>query len=580
MKIPLGSFELEIPQATLARGLRVFSEDKVIQCEQVSASLFVFTVEGTSEYKVQLNLDGQSNVVHADCDCPAFKPKSLCKHVVGCMFFMNEGQFKIDVRPKRKSSESKKQSTEKLKYSKPTEEDRLLQLLEPLPVDELKKIICELAKQDKVIKAQLFARYLSASSDQTLERFQREIQAIIQLNRGKTSRNDWYIARIISGQMNGLFKNAQSSYQSGDVEAAFNLSCALLSELMPVFDYSDDSSGDLSGLWNEIFQWTEQLVRDRKDQLAGTFVNFALKYCHKGFGFDFGANLVESTFEFLVDDKDFKKLDKLFLKIRKGKESDYVKELSYLWEYNVLNLRGQSELAMRFCYENRAMPNMRCILLDDLEKRNEWEEYLNLALEGEKIPVKNHRYNWSHNIEIALRHLGKNEELIARKLKNFEVSGFRLEEWVKFKKEFGQDSNELRRKMLACLDRSNTMATTALAIWQYEEEFDRIVKFIESKPSSYVIDAYSDLIKVNLPKIFIKRHMAVLTTLVLGNHNSYAPYYHDAVKSLKSIEDIIPTEELMSYFENSERVNLKKKVYKEILRPELIRVLEMRGMKV
>lgn len=80
-------FEKHVPPAIYSRGYNYWLEGRVMLLRRIGDA-YNFSVEGTSTYCVDIELDKAGKVLSYECDCPYDGP--MCKHVVACLVYINE----------------------------------------------------------------------------------------------------------------------------------------------------------------------------------------------------------------------------------------------------------------------------------------------------------------------------------------------------------------------------------------------------------------------------------------------------------------------------------------------------------
>lgn len=103
MNITLDNFEHHVPFKIWQRGMDYFEDGAVQELCEISSGKWIATVEGSSDYEVELSLDGRS-VESWYCDCP-YDGGDICKHVVAMVLAVRDEMGK-----QRKSAFSAKKN--------------------------------------------------------------------------------------------------------------------------------------------------------------------------------------------------------------------------------------------------------------------------------------------------------------------------------------------------------------------------------------------------------------------------------------------------------------------------------------
>lgn len=89
MKYNVGKFFELFEGHILKRGYNCFLENKVLSMETIEDLKFIFFVEGTKNYEVEIVLN-ESGVHTMSCDCPYAELKN-CKHMAAVLYALKEG---------------------------------------------------------------------------------------------------------------------------------------------------------------------------------------------------------------------------------------------------------------------------------------------------------------------------------------------------------------------------------------------------------------------------------------------------------------------------------------------------------
>lgn len=201
MRFPRDAVEFLIDPVILKRGLDYHKKGLVGKLV-VRPDLVTAEVAGTEPYAVNLHLKG-GLLSDAVCSCP-YVGGPVCKHIVAVLYALQNGV----IEPK---------SADPSPPSRPKSPAR--------------------TKPRSRIPGEPPSRKVVAS----------QVKHVLRsVARGRPKFIAWDQTRYVAGGIEPLLTNAELWMEAGHHEAVMNVSMAVMTELMPAFDYTDDSNGDLS----------------------------------------------------------------------------------------------------------------------------------------------------------------------------------------------------------------------------------------------------------------------------------------------------------------------------------------------
>jgi uncharacterized Zn finger protein len=75
----INDFEEHIGKTILDRGYDYYNNGNIVELHKKGNSEYVFIVEGSEKYRVDIKVDEGGDILYSNCDCPYdFGP--VCKH--------------------------------------------------------------------------------------------------------------------------------------------------------------------------------------------------------------------------------------------------------------------------------------------------------------------------------------------------------------------------------------------------------------------------------------------------------------------------------------------------------------------
>jgi hypothetical protein len=221
----LSNFEQYFQNQILERGLDYFHKGMIRTLETNDGHHYIADVDGSDIYTVEVFMNGLEEIVDSFCDCP-YDFDAFCKHQAAVLFAI------------RKQKGKRQESFKKEKQLD------LPSMLKSLKKDELIRIILEITDDNPDIKKQLLFTYSATKNE--LSASDKLIKEYIR----RASRKGFIEWNQVDDALQGaemVLEKAQSKIAEGDVKNAVLLGITVLSNIVDMIQYSDDSNGSIGG---------------------------------------------------------------------------------------------------------------------------------------------------------------------------------------------------------------------------------------------------------------------------------------------------------------------------------------------
>jgi uncharacterized Zn finger protein len=91
MQMNLKSFESDVENKIVERGLNYYRSGDVKKLEKVGENEFNAVVFGSEKYSIYVKINGEAIIEH-ECDCP-YDWGNVCKHEVAVFYALRNGNF-------------------------------------------------------------------------------------------------------------------------------------------------------------------------------------------------------------------------------------------------------------------------------------------------------------------------------------------------------------------------------------------------------------------------------------------------------------------------------------------------------
>lgn len=374
--LTLKKFELQISDKIIHRGREYYENDAVVDLEETEKDCWHAEVIGTDTYTVEVVLSGKDKIKSYSCDCPY--DGDICKHVVAVLFLLRE-EFT--------NNAILKTSFPKTDFSK---------LLQKISLEEYQEFILSHAAKDKTFKS-LFELHF-AGKDRNInvkDKYTKLLKSIIRSN----SNGDFIDYRSIqrlANEINGLLDEGRQFIQKGNFHGAFILARSVLTEVIELITYCDDSSGYIGDIINTSIELimvvasAESLAVDLEKEVfdfVQSAINRPIYFDYGDFGYEM-VNVYQTLAIKLNKEKSFLNFVDGQIKMSSADNSSYKKEYFLVRKIAFLKVTGNARDAQELVQQNLDIVNVRRGEVNNLIEEKDLSTAKKLITEGIKIAEK------------------------------------------------------------------------------------------------------------------------------------------------------------------------------------------------
>jgi len=522
MKIPINQFEQYINETILARGLSYFRKGIVNEPEEIAPGTYEAIVEGSDNYIVQITLEKGIITEHV-CNCP-YDYGPICKHVAAVLFYMQQDELDI----KQKKSGAKKEM--KPRKKRKTKADHLVELLDKVSHEELKKFIVEKTTLDRSFRDFFLNSFAHHHPGESKKQYSQQVKSILRSAKGRHGFIEWSATRKVGTQINQLLNAAEKHLENNNDQSAFYISIAVMEEMTAALQFSDDSDGDIGGCIGSACEKLYNIAnKPLKDELRKQIFDYCIDAFQKNIysGWDWHVDVLHLASTVLLSDKEF---DTLMQVMENATYSEYEWEAAQEISYQILlKIKGENE-AGEFLEENLDNSRLRRTAIAKAIDYKEYEKARNLALEGIKHDEENKPgqakewYDWL--LKVAIKTMDK-EKTIAYARYLF-IDNFRQEQdyYRILKKHIPPEQwdsyvNEMVRDIKA---KSRWQDTHFIAgIYIREEWWDKLLQIVKATPELNTISNYEKYLSKDYSEELVEMYAAAIISY-LDQHTGRKHY--------------------------------------------------------
>lgn len=367
----LTNFKNFIDKTILNRGYDYYLEGNVLESHELGDNEYRFYVQGSDDYGVVVKIDENGEILDSYCDCPYdFGP--ICKHQVAAYYELLERMNDMDDRERGKA----------------TRQPEIQEVLQQLSKEDLIQIIVDITEKDLTLEKRLIVRYAKGDEKQEIQASKTLLRSIVRKHKGREGFITYRQAYAFVSEMDALLEKVN---RIEDPLVALDLACIVLNEAIGAFQYADDSGGDIGMFVNDTIEQIRVTALSSEDEKVREKIFFKLlKQCDNSV-FDGWGNFKIELLKICAEFADIKAL-RLILKTKiesmvTSARDDYTKytnEDMLLILFDMLTEYGTEEEAEQFIKDNLAFTSFREILIDTYRKEKNYQNVIELALEGEK----------------------------------------------------------------------------------------------------------------------------------------------------------------------------------------------------
>ena len=386
----LDTFESYIDKKILDRGYDYYIEDTINEVKIVDDNEYVFYIEGTYDYEVNVKLDNNGNILYSQCDCPYdFGP--VCKHEVAAYYKLN------DLIDKTLKNENFNKNLEKKLNIK--------DILNNLSQEELVNIILDITSNNIDIKEKLIRKYSEVDSKSEIKKCEKLINSIVK----KYLYRDGFISyRDTNNFINELGAVLDRANDVKDKTLALEIAFMVLNEGINSFQYSYDSDGEISVLINEVLDLINYIVITSKElnlrkKIFDKIFNFIDNECFEDWN-EYEIDLLRICLEFSDDKTMREKLKNKFENlIKNNKEYDkYYIENILMILFEIIEKYESKANVEKFIKDNSNFTYFKELIINKFIEEKDYLNVIKVCIEYEEkdksysglvLKWKNIRYN-------------------------------------------------------------------------------------------------------------------------------------------------------------------------------------------
>ncbi|BBB91792.1 SWIM zinc finger family protein [Methylomusa anaerophila] len=389
----LNDFESYIDRKILARGYDYFENNCVVSIKETDDNIYEAEVAGTELYLVNVELDGEANIIDTQCGCP-YDMGEYCKHQVAVFFALRD--MKAD-HPQKDSDDLKSKISlgpgNKF-FVLPQGKARSIEdILSQRTKEELVGFLLDIAAEYDEIKQRIELNFGDTNDAEEIKKSIELIRTFFNKNsdrHGFVAYGDTYEA-VRGADL--VLKKARAAFEHKKTLHALDLTLCVIHELMDLLENCDDSDGIVGGAIEENLDFIKEMVEEEefnpavKEGFFNKLMEEAANKRYDGWS-DWKLELLENC-STLADIPSLRnRLENRLQSMLDDEEGDswsvnYFNEKVFQIRYNMILQNEDEKAALDFVEQNLQFSSFRKMTIGRAMQSKDYDQVIKLALEGE-----------------------------------------------------------------------------------------------------------------------------------------------------------------------------------------------------
>lgn len=378
----LTNFESYIERAVYVRGHEYYESRCVTSVKEIEADEFVAKVEGTETYTVDVELDESLNIVDTFCDCP-YDMGEFCKHQVAVFLTLRD--------VKCGSSKEGEACGHHIPVKSHTK--HLSEILSSRTKEELIRFLTEIASDNIEIRERIILEFDDRGDEERISQAISLIQTYIDNHSDDYGYVDYRSTHDAVYGAELVLEKVAEAIAEGNVIHAVKLALCVISEMVDLVQYGDDSGGVIGGVIEDGFEVIDDIVANEelsdleKREIFDSLIEEVSNSKYDDWS-DWRLNFLRNASIF-SDIPDLRsKLEIQMDLLLKDEKDDpwggryFVERVNQI-RYHILLQNEGEETARAFMEQNIRFPLFREMAIKRAMRNKDYEQVIHITLDGE-----------------------------------------------------------------------------------------------------------------------------------------------------------------------------------------------------
>ena len=484
MLFSLDKFEVYTSDKILQRGIAYYHDGQVGTPERSNENTWMFNVAGTSNYQVQVQLNG-ADVEEVSCNCP--HDSIICKHIVACLLVLRDVMQEGRPIPKNLS-------------------DQTHDILEQVSDEQLRDFVKENVLDKQSFRQLFYSRFGHLSGDTSQDFFARQIRTVVESMSDRYGYIDYERVFDLSQPVVQTLENAEKMLQEAQPRVAANIAKAVLEEMLQTMMNADDSSGTIGDLINEAITFLSSIAEQTNDEAVRKDIfQYALAACkNKEFSdYGFDTDFLEMVAQLAREQNE---LQAVYQLLDQQQDSHYRAESMARIRLQLMQQFDEGQAAAdAYIWNHRHLPGFRRQLIEEAFEQQKYHRVKELVEEGlkqdEDYPgLMRQWYDWLLKTAQAENN---HEDIIRLARQLFLQRGHDMQYYEVLKKQVGAKKwKPFLKDLLKRMEKESRWVSyhTLGEIYIREERWKDLLDLVREYKSLSIIEQYESYLKQHFPE--------------------------------------------------------------------------------
>lgn len=378
----LQDFKNKLDKNLYDKGLEYYIENRISDIKEYSANMWQLKTTSPDTKTIYVQLNKKYEIVKSFCNC-SNSDHFFCKHEIASYIALSEkilANTDFEIEHDLKISEEMKN------------EIQIEKLINSLNPSEVKHLLIKFALENSTIQNHLLTKYNDHynNTDNKKDKYKNIIGESIKKNTASDGFINYWSSKAAVSGAEDLLSLIPNFFQKKDYYELISIAQAVIEEVVPAIQYSDDSDGLLGETINYAFDIiTECSYMEIPEPLRTNLFKYCLnesqKELYKGWS-EWIVNFLFASARLIRNDEEEKQvldiIDKRIIDNSNGFISSYYEEYCILIKYEICSARKQKNFTEDFIKRNIHYPAIKEIAVKAEISNENYDKAEQIAKEG------------------------------------------------------------------------------------------------------------------------------------------------------------------------------------------------------
>lgn len=551
MPFPLKDFESFIDDKIRERGYRYFMNGHITYLEETKPDKWRAEVQGSELYQIHVEIK-EEVVERIHCSCP-YDYGPVCKHQVAVCHSLRMKLQNTEPDPDEHETNVTAKSNNKARKKstgRKTVTEQINEKMDRLQPGQIRDFLQKILEDDRYHRSVFIARFADPDPPQTKADYRKQVKRMLKPAKQKSRRSILYgreAYRYLEG-IRELLSGCERQLKQGQVSSVITASQVVIEEVVPAFQYIDDSDGQVGYLVERSFELLEDAAGKELDKSTrrAFFEDCLQQFKDERYsGWDFGRRFLDLAVELADSAEAYDRLEELLLRKFSQSKKDVYSDFIYSLNrertagqlFDLYDAAGRKSKRLTFMKENRDLSNIMERLIEYAWQQKNYESVKTYSKEAlqqftGKPGLDSQWMEWQLKVARAEKDEQKQRDVTQRLLlKTGKMEWYKSLKKLYDKEKWPEKTDELLQSQQADKWRYSGLIPS---ICIEEKRWDELYEYVKSDPSLPTLQHYDSWLKDHYSDELMALYKDEL--LQYMENNTGRKYYKDACAILQRMQ--------------------------------------------